>query len=61
MLMTRKFCKEVIFVKILETDTKVEGLFIAVHQFFKESDVTLENNSCASSKFGKYKALFIFS
>ena len=57
MLMTRRLCKEVIFVKILETDTKVEGLFIAVQQFFKEKDVMLENISYASSKVGKYKGV----
>ena len=41
MLMTRRLsclCKEVIFVKILENDTKGEGLFIAVQQLFKEND-----------------------
>ena len=57
MLLIRRLCKEVIFVKISETDTKVEGLFIAVQQFFKEKDVILENISCASSKVGKYKLL----
>ena len=55
MLLIRRLCKEVIFVKLLETDTTVEGIFIAVQQFFKEKDVMLENISCASSKVGKYK------
>ena len=53
--MTRRLCKEVtLFVKILETDTKVEGLFIAVQQFFKEKGVKLENISWASSKVTDY-------
>jgi len=56
MLLIRRLCKEVIFVKILETDTKVEGLFIAIQQFFKEKEVLLENISCAPSKvIGKCK------
>ena len=56
MLLIRRLCKEVIFVKRLKTDTTtVEGIFIAVRKFFKEKDVMLENISCASSKVGKYK------
>ena len=61
MLMTRRLCKEVIFVKILETDTKVEGLFIAVQQFFKEKDLMLENISCASFNVDKYKGFLTIS
>ena len=58
MLLIRRLCKEVIiFVKILETDTKNEGLFLAIQQFFKEKYVMLENISCSSSKVGKYKGL----
>ena len=53
--MLRRLCKEVIFVKILETHTKVGGLFIANQQFSKEKDVMFENVSCASSKVVKYK------
>ena len=58
MLLKQRLCKEVIFIKILETDTNVEGLFIAIQQFFKEKDVMLENILCASSKVGKYKGFW---
>ena len=51
-MMTRILRKEVIYIKILETDTRVEGLFIAIQQFSKEKDGILENISRASSKVG---------
>ena len=49
------------FVKILETDTKIEGLFIAVHHFLKEKDVMLGNISYAWSRVGKHEGVLAVS
>lgn len=59
-----EYCKELLFVKLLETDTTGLSIFEAVKSWFDENQVPFENLvSCAMdgapSMFGKNKGIIV--